>query len=202
MRLLLVNPWIADVSAYNFWVRPLGLYAVAEWASERGCDLALVDCLAPFPAPGRFRREPVATPQALRGFPRRFARYGISPPEFRTRVASAGSFDAVLMTSAMGYWYPGVVWAVRELRTLLPGIPILLGGVYPTLWPEHARRHSGADQVLAGPLEVRSDELAEALGLPREPARPRRPWWAFGLHDGAPWTAVRTARGCPYRCSY
>jgi len=202
MRLLLVNPWIADVSAYNFWIRPLGLYAVAEWAWERGCEVALLDCLAPFAAPGHFPRVPVAIPAPLRGFPRRFCRYGIPVEEFRARVAAAGPFDAVLMTSAMSYWYPGVVWAGEELQSLRPGTPLYLGGVYPTLWPEHAQAQSGVARVFPGPLESLGDELAGALGLPRGPQRQRRPWWALGLHDGAPWTALRTARGCPYRCTY
>ncbi|MEW6490320.1 MAG: B12-binding domain-containing radical SAM protein [Thermodesulfobacteriota bacterium] len=202
MRLLLLHPWIADVAAYNFWVRPLGLYALAEWAWERGADVALVDCLSGFPAPGRFRREPVAPPEALRGFPRAFARYGISREELRARLGRAEPWDAVLVTSAMGYWYPGVQWAVEEARRRRPGAPVLLGGVYPTLWLEHARREAGADRVFPGALEAVAAELAGCLGLPREPVRPRRPWYRLGLHDGAAHAALRTARGCPYRCAY
>jgi radical SAM superfamily enzyme YgiQ (UPF0313 family) len=202
MRLLLLHPWIADVAAYNFWVRPLGLYAVAEWAWERGAHVTLVDCLSGFPAPGRFRREPVAAPEALRGFPRAFARYGVPREELRARLGRAEPWDAALVTSAMGYWYPGVQWAVEELRRHRPGAPVLLGGVYPTLWPQHARREAGADRVFAGALDAVALELADCLGLPREPVRPRRPWYRLGLHDGAAFAALRTARGCPYRCDY
>lgn len=202
MRLLLLHPWIADVAAYNFWVRPLGLHAVAEWAWERGAEVALVDCLSGFPAPGRFRREPVETPEALRGFPRPFARYGISREELRARLARAEPWDAALVTSAMGYWYPGVQWAVEEVRRRRPGAPVLLGGVYPSLWAGHARRHSGADRVFPGPLETVGAELAACLGLSEKPVRTRRPWYRLGLHDGASYAALRTARGCPYRCTY
>lgn len=220
MRLLLLNPWIADVAAHNFWVRPLGLYAAAEWAWERGADVELVDCLSPFSAPGSFRREVVEAPEALRGFPRPFARYGIPVAELRARLARAAPWDAVLVTSAMGYWYPGVRWAVEELRRCRAGAPVLLGGVYPTLWPGHALRHSGADRVFAGPLKAApspsagpaplrpsgpspvGDALAASLGLSREPVRPRRPWYRLGLHDGAAYAALRTAWGCPYQCTY
>jgi radical SAM superfamily enzyme YgiQ (UPF0313 family) len=202
MRLLLVNPWIADVSAYNFWVRPLGLYALAEWAWERGAEVSLADCLAGFPAPGRFLRRRVAQPEVLRGFPRRFCRYGVEPESFRERVQQAGPCDAVLVTSAMAYWYPGVCWTVEEVRQLLPGAPVVLGGVYPTLWPAHARAHAGADLVLPGALGEVGHPLADFLGLPRSPVRPHRPWHELGLHDGATYAAVRTARGCPYRCAY
>ena len=103
-RILLVNPWIADVAAHNFWVRPLGLYALAEWLWERGAEPALVDCVSPAPAPGKFRRERVLQPSPLAAFPRRFARYGISVAEFRARVEAARPFQAVLLTSAASLW--------------------------------------------------------------------------------------------------
>jgi pyruvate-formate lyase-activating enzyme len=202
MRLLLVNPWIADFAAYNFWMRPLGLYALAEWLWQRGADVALVDCLSPAPAPGKLPRTPVSKPEVLADIPRRFCRYGISPECFAARVRDAEPFDAALVTSAMAHWYPGVRWAVAQLRSLAPGIPIVLGGVYASLWPEHARAWSGADRVFPGHLPAVGPELARFLGLPLEPVRPFRPWHDLGLHDGAAYTGVRTARGCPFRCSY
>jgi hypothetical protein len=33
-RILLVNPWIYDFAAFNFWLRPLGLLMVAEYLSN------------------------------------------------------------------------------------------------------------------------------------------------------------------------
>jgi len=202
MRVLLIHPWIADVAAFNFWVRPLGLYALAEWLWARGAEPALVDCLSPAAAPAKFPRVPVAQPPPLASFSRRFARYGVSPEELRRRVESAAPFEAALVTSAMGHWYPGVQWAVAALRDVAPSVPVFLGGVYPSLWPEHARAHSGADRILPGPLERNSCELASLLGLPSEPVRPPKRWHELGLHDGADYAAVRTARGCPFRCSY
>ena len=203
-KYLLVNPWIADVAAYNFWIRPLGLYRIAEWIHERGGDVFLLDCLSPFTAPAKFPREPVAQPDVLvrKGMRRRFCRYGIPVDEFRNRVRSAGKVAAVLVTSAMSYWYPGMQWAVDEIKQLISGVPVIAGGVYPTLWPGHARRFSGADHVLCGPLESCQAELAGLLGLPQEPVRERLPWYRLGLHDAQSWTAVRTACGCPYRCTY
>lgn len=201
-RVLLVQPWIADFAAYNFWIRPLGLYALAEWLWERGVRSRLVDCLSPFPAPGRFRRTPVPTPEVLTGFSRRFARYGIPPLWLKTRIEQAGPADAVLVTSGMSYWYPGVQWTIETIRRLCPGIPVILGGIYATLWTEHARRLSGADEVLPGTLEEIQEGLCEILGLPASPARERRSWWELGLHDGADYAALRTARGCPFNCTY
>ncbi len=206
MRALLVNPWIADVAAYNLWLRPLGLYALGEWLWARGAEVALVDALSPAPAPGKFPRTPVPPPLPLDTPQRRFARYGIPPEVLRERLRGAleasGGADVVFLTSAMSYWYPGVQWTIEEIRRLLPHASILLGGVYATLWPGHAARHGGADRVFPGPLERISDSLADHLGLPRRPPREPLPWYRLGLHDGQPYAGLRTARGCPFRCTY
>lgn len=202
VRALLVNPWIADVAAYNFWLRPLGLYRLAEWLAERGVTPLLLDCLSPAAAPGPFSRSPVPTPAPLRPLRRRFARYGISEDVLKTRLEAFEPFDAVLVTSALSYWYPGVVWAIREIRRKHAKIPVYLGGLYPTLWPEHAAAHSGADGVFPGPLENHGERLTGLLSLPQAPVREFRPWHELGLHDGATYAALRTSVGCPFRCSY
>lgn len=204
LKILLVQPWIADFAAYNFWIRPLGLYSLAEWAWERGADVHLVDCLSPSKAPGKFNRTPEPCPEVLRGFPRTFARYGITREDFRQRLRDAMPFDAVLVTSAMSYWYKGVRWAIEEVKKIAPDAPIILGGIYATLWTEHAEKNSGADLVLPGNMDAGENgkRLARITGLPCQPVRERMPWYRLGLHDGADYAAVRTATGCPYKCTY
>lgn len=200
LRVLLVNPWIVDVAAFNFWLRPLGLYRLAEWLGERGALSELVDCLSPFPAPGKFPFERL--PPGKSDLPKGLKRYGISPDDFRRRVVAMGKFDAVLLTSALSYWHLGAREAIALLREVLPGTPIYLGGVYPTLWFDHATATSGADRVFSGSLEECGGQLATTLGLPQSPVSAGKPWWELSLHDGADYAAVRTARGCPYSCSY
>jgi hypothetical protein len=54
-RLLLINPWIYDVAAYDFFARPLGLLYLAGWLEARGFSVHLIDCLAaPHARPGPF----------------------------------------------------------------------------------------------------------------------------------------------------
>ncbi len=203
-RFLLINPWIVDTAAYNFWIRPLGLYALAQWLAERGAECVLIDCLSPARAPGRFPAEVIPTPECVRaaGLRRRFRRYGIGMDQFVWRLKRVGRVNAVLVTSAMSYWYPGVQMVIEMVRKVMPGVPVILGGVYPTLWPEHAARHSMADHVISGPLSGESPRLAGLLCLPEAPVRQSRPWYSMGLHDGADFSAIRTAAGCPFRCSY
>ncbi len=204
LRFLLINPWIVDTAAYNFWIRPLGLYALAQWIAERGGECVFIDCLSPARAPGRFPVDEVPTPECVRaaGLRRRFRRYGIGLDQFMWRLKGAGRVNAVLVTSAMSYWYPGVQMVIELVRKVMPGVPVILGGVYPTLWPVHAKRHSLADHVIQGPLERVQRLLAGLLKLPEAPVRQARPWYRLGLHDQADFSAIRTASGCPFRCSY
>ncbi|MEJ2069554.1 MAG: hypothetical protein P8X58_03965 [Syntrophobacterales bacterium] len=76
--LLLINPWIYDVAAYDFFARPLGLLYLAGLLESRGFPVRLIDCLAtPHARPGpfgtgRYPKEILPPPPALAGFPRRY----------------------------------------------------------------------------------------------------------------------------------
>ena len=67
-----------------------------------------------------------------------------------------------MITSMMTYWYPAVFDTVGLVQRTFPGIPVVLGGNYVTLYPHHATR-SGADFVLAGPGEISIPVLLKNL---------------------------------------
>ncbi len=143
--------------------------------------MRLIDCLAaPHARPGpfgtgRYVKEVLPPPPALAGFPRRYGRYGISEAAFRQKLAGIPRPAAILVTSLMTYWYPGVAAAIRLAREHFPDVPVLLGGVYATLCPGHARQHSGADLVVTGPgEEAVLQHLTSLLGL-LFPLKPKRP---------------------------
>jgi radical SAM superfamily enzyme YgiQ (UPF0313 family) len=216
-RVLCINPWIYDFAAYNLWVEPLGLLSVAAVLREAGHEVALIDCLdrhhpdAPAPRSardaygcGRYAKIEVRKPPALAHVPRRWGRYGLPVSVFEAELAAQPPPDAILVTSGMTYWYPGPVKAIRRVRARWPDVPVALGGIYATLCSDHARAHSGADVVFAGPGEgwalhwvddVTGERRADAT-IPRE-ATP-----AHDLRRLQGYVAVQTARGCPYRCPY
>ncbi len=220
-NLLLFNPWITDFTAYDFWVKPLGLLSAAATARQvTGAPLDLVDCLdAGHPAlrrpprrradgRGPFPKEKIAKPEVLRAVPRRFSRYGLPVSLVRDALRRVPRPDAVLMTCTMTYWYPGVQTAVELVRETFGSVPVVLGGIYATLCPDHARAESGVDFVVTGPGEMALPAvLREILGdgavvEPPVASDEPLPAPAFDLVRDKSWLPLLTSRGCPCRCSY
>jgi len=211
--LLLINPWIYDFAAYDFFARPLGLLYLASFLAGQGYAVHLLDCLdAPPSRPGpygtgRYAKEILPTPPALQGITRRYGRYGNSEAEFRARLQAAPKPDAILVTSLMTYWYPGVQAAIHLAREHFPETPVILGGIYATLCPEHARRHSGADLIITGPGEDAIGAALAAAGLPSPAPQPlgdldSLPYPALDLLPHLSFIPLLTSRGCPLHCPY
>jgi radical SAM superfamily enzyme YgiQ (UPF0313 family) len=219
-HVLLVNPWIHDFAAYDGWAKPLGLLTIASLLRSGGCRVSYLDCLdrfhpraAPPPAAARFgcgpyHKTPLPKPAGFGDVPRRFSRYGIDPDWLRADLDRMARPDLILVTSAMTYWHPGVAETIAALKTAFPGAPVVLGGAYATLCPEHARRWSGADAVFTGPVEDSLATLVETHTGRRpaaafDPEAPDTwPFPAFDLQRRIPYVPLLTSRGCPYRCAY
>ncbi|MFQ6037119.1 MAG: cobalamin-dependent protein, partial [Candidatus Aminicenantales bacterium] len=177
-NILLINPCIYDFTAYDFWLRPLGLLYIAGVLKKYArVNLRFIDCLdrhhpllpktlktAPDGRGPLFKQE-VEKPEVLGDIPRRYSRYGIPVEVFRAELRKAGRPDLVLLTCTMTYWYPGVRAVVEILQETWGNVPVLLGGVYPTLLPEHALSATGVDAVCRGPGEKKILSLVrEFLG--------------------------------------
>lgn len=204
-RILLVNPPIHDFTAYDFWLKPYGLLRVAGHLRDRA-DLQLFDYLdRQHPAMGSgprvdhwgrgsFRSEPLPTPPVLSTIPRRYRRFGLPRALFQRLLRDTPPFDAVLVQTVMTYWYPGVREVIADIRARSPHTRIVLGGVYATLCPEHAR-NLGADLVVEG-LDLRP--LWDFLEV--QPAARPLPFW-----EGYPQLetgVLKITEGCPFHCTY
>jgi radical SAM superfamily enzyme YgiQ (UPF0313 family) len=220
-NVLLINPWIYDFTAYDFWLKPLGLlYMAALLERHPSFRLSFIDCLdrshpglgAPSKMKpdgrGPFHKEEIPKPGLLAGVPRRFSRYGIPIRLFEEELGRVPRPDAVLLTCTMTYWYPGVQAVVELVRRRFGTVPVILGGVYATLCRGHAQSASGADIVAPGPGEKSLFAALRAAlgdGVPPPPefaGLDSLPAPAFEWLRDRTWLPVLTSRGCPFRCTF
>jgi hypothetical protein len=220
--LILINPWIYDFAAYDLWSKPLGLLYLAGYLRACGFSIHLIDCLdlhhpalkdSRRPArsdygTGKFPKERADRSPALRHVSRSYSRYGIPKQLFVKALKEVTQPAAILVTSLMTYWYPGVVEAIAVAREVHPRTPILLGGIYATLCKEHALAISGADRVVTGiPLQgmarIMDDLLQFGIKSDRTPPTSGGSFFpALDLLHGLDHVPLLTSTGCPYRCEY
>jgi radical SAM superfamily enzyme YgiQ (UPF0313 family) len=156
---------------------------------------------------GRFIKENLPKPDVFKPVPRRYGRYGLPLSLVKKELRRLPTPDAVFITSGMTYWYPGIVEMTGLLKTIFPRIPIVLGGIYATLCPEHARSICGADHVISGEGEIQALKIADSLtghqsdvgryGNPQDFPLP-----LYELYPVLNSVALLTSRGCPYRCPF
>ncbi len=209
-HILLINPWITDFAAYNFWIRPIGLLYIASLLRENGFQVTLIDCLDSYSktkkyGDGNFFKTWIEKPKPLESIPRHYSRYGIPEGVLKERLTSITKPDVIAVTSGMTYWYPGLFELIRIVKQFLNGAPIILGGIYATLCYEHAVKYSGADYVVKGRGET--DGLKLISAITRSKIAPNSelhtsPYPAFDLYPQLGFVCIATSRGCPLRCTY
>ena len=209
-HILLINPWITDFSAYNFWIRPLGLLYIASLLRENGFEVTLIDCLDYSSkikkyGDGNFFKKRIEKPRPLDSISRHYSRYGIPEGVLKERLTSITKVDVIAVTSGMTYWYPGLFELIRMVKPFLNGAPVILGGIYATLCYEHAVKYSGADYVVKGRGETDGlkliSELTSCKIAPNSELQ-TNPYPAFDLYPQLGFVCVATSRGCPLRCTY
>ena len=113
--------------------------------------------------------------------------------------------SAILVTSLMTYWYPGVFEVIRRARKIHPEVPVILGGVYARLCREHAIQFSGADRVVSkqGIPAIYETFKDYGISIPNEtPDTGMLSYPAFDLLSKIHYICLMTSTGCPYRCHY
>lgn len=231
MNILFANPYIFDFTAYDLWLRPLGLLYLASVVKQfTDCEVHWIDALDRFQAAnhpdqksvdpqntrpgiqkhdgrGKFHREIVAKPGIYRQVPRYYSRYGLPVEAFKHRLQQLPEIDLIFMTSLMTYWVEGIRFTIDCLRERFPRAEVVLGGVLPTLFSRFAKQHIPVDHIIRGPGESR---ILEFLKTRRTKVR-KHP--DFTDIDSIPFPAneflsnpkilpLMTSRGCPYTCAY
>ena len=209
-HILLINPWITDFAAYNFWIRPLGLLYIAGVLRESGFRVTLIDCLDFYSktqkfGDGNFFKTKIEKPLPLKSIPRNYCQYGI-PEEmlFKKLLLLEEKPNLIGITSGMTHWYPGVFKVIEITKKFFKNVPVILGGIYATLCYNHAERYSGADIVYKGGNEREAVKMISKLTQFRLPhsAFRNESYPAFDLYPHLDYVCITTTRGCPFRCTY
>lgn len=206
-KALLINPPIYDTQYWAHWAQPHGLLKVATWLKNKGyTDIRLIDCLAtdekrqvPFQTLDKIRRGNVT--KVVRA-------YGTPLDDLRRHLMSHNNGetfkpDEIWITSIMTYWWKSTHDVIKVIREVFgKSCPrILVGGIYPTLYPEHADRKLRLD------TDLRDEELVIVDGeIDREAANA---WTDLSLYKDDPiysaqprYAIITGSRGCPFDCAY
>lgn len=226
MKILLVNPYIYDFTAYDLWLRPLGLlYIAAVLKKYTNCELYWLDVLDRFqenaysPADpamkrskangrGKYHREIVEKPPIYEKTPRTYARYGISLEIFREKMNQIPTVDMILVTTLMTYWIDGIKFTIDTLKERFPTAKIVIGGVLPGLVPvDRLRSLIEVDYFVNGYGEDKILKIIEADGglvysFPGFSNIDNIPYPAVEFLSSRNFLPLMTSRGCPFRCTY
>ena len=212
---LLINPPIYDFALFDLFHKPYGLLRIGAWLAAAGYQIEFIDSLdyrdplstsiLGYPkrksnGTGKFHRQAAPFSGFMEISHHRFARYGAVAESLERRIAAVHP-NIVLVSSGMTYWYPGVVEVVGLIRKNHPKIPIIVGGIYASLLPEHCARITGADYVIQGNAWP---ELSGILAHLNVPVPDDQPGSDVLLLPGV-WRdagVIRLNDGCPLRCRY
>lgn len=217
-EILLIHPPVYDFTAFDLFVYPLGLMHVAEALVEHGYHVDLIDALDRFadvpPSAGlrpptfrkdgcgHFHRRQIPPPPHLSDIPRRYHRFGLPAEILKKRIAKREPPAAVAISCTMTYWYSGVLETVNLIRSLWPGVPVLLGGTYALLCPDHALTHIRADWVQTSrDLKPFLDFIESVTSRPAVPSV-ESDFSGHSLVQGRTTAAVQASTGCARRCPY
>ncbi|MBN1435667.1 MAG: radical SAM protein [Sedimentisphaerales bacterium] len=226
--IILVNPAIYDFAAYDLFAKPLGLLCLAAQLRRVGFSVALVDALdrrAGWQAvgvdnppchgngTGKYFAEEVEKPDCLAQVPRNYRRYGLSAEKFAEKMATQSETQplAIMVTSIMTYWYPGVVEAIELAREVWPGVPVALGGVYASLMPGHAVSVCRPDKVFVGSdfaavlqwlRQLRQNQHNSQRQNEEDFETNEFLLPSYDLYEKLDYLTVLASLGCPFGCDY
>ncbi|MFH1415606.1 MAG: radical SAM protein [Elusimicrobiota bacterium] len=209
MRFLLVNPFVLDFACYDYWLKPLGLLYLSAILKKAGHEVELVDCMDRHSevlpdthddryGKGKFILAKTVKPDILKQYPRKYSIYGIYGSMLNNILKLKQRPDMILLTCTMTYWYIGAAETANILRETFPGVPLIIGGAYATLCPEHAAINVDADKIITG------SGFSGLFDLIGEETVPFEEWPApdYSHYRKVPYVVMRTSIGCPNRCTY
>ena len=150
---------------------PIGLLKIASYLRSKSIDVELI------------RYEHKEETKAVT------SQTSLLPEENQSRLKDVKNTeenipDLICVTSIFTYWSKYVKDAVQHFKNKYPDVPIIVGGIYASLMPQHCKEYTGCDDVIFGTIDE-----AEKL----------RP--AYDLVD-VDYQILHTTRGCIRKCGF
>jgi radical SAM superfamily enzyme YgiQ (UPF0313 family) len=215
MKALLINPYIYDFAAYNFWSTPMGILYIGSVLRKNNISIDFIDCLGVVEekrkADGRapFIKEKVPKPETLKHIKKNLRRYGITGDKFAEKLNQVESPDLILITSIMTYWYPGAKDVLEITRERFPSSKIVLGGVYPSLCYDHAKTVMKKADLIVKNNEtnefyrfIENEFNIELTFTPSMYDFETLPYPCFDLYNKIHFIPLLTSYGCVYKCKF
>jgi radical SAM superfamily enzyme YgiQ (UPF0313 family) len=220
VKFLIVNPWIYDSAAYDFWLKPMGLLYISAMLKKQGHQVQFIDNLDrhtkgiekykkpkdKYYGTGKFYTKTVEKPKIINFIDRKFKRYGMPEELFEEKLKSIGRIDGIITGITLTYWYYGGKKTVEKIREFYPDTPLFLGGIYANLYPDHSRKtfndlnthiiNGNGVQSLNQVLKYYNTEMINDYD-----------WFEEILLDYSEYkkisyAVILSSIGCPYKCTY
>ena len=188
-KILGINPPVEDFAFFDLWSKPVGILYLLQKMRENKNEISFIDMIHEASCGKKtFGREKISSaeidkPQVYSAIQRKYHRFGLSGEQLTKRLRSIEKPDIIFLTSVMTYWYGGVKHTIETVKKELPYTPVILGGIYARLCPEHASS-LGADMTVTENWEP-------------DAAMP-----AMDLYGTLPYGVTMTSFGCPLACDY
>ena len=210
-KAILLHPPIYDIQYWAYWAQPHGLLKVATWLKNHDYSVRLLDCLATDK-----KREVSSTIKRradVGNIKRIVKHYGWPLEKLEYELLKHADQkneeffypDEIWVTSIMTYWWESTKDVIQLIEKVFsatgnPVPRILVGGIYPTLYPEHA------DLYLREGTNLRDEDLVIVDGEISDEAASS--WTDLSLYEDKVYGAfpkyslITGSRGCPFDCAY
>ncbi|MCS7152174.1 MAG: radical SAM protein [Endomicrobia bacterium] len=211
MKVILVNPPIYDFSAYDVWIKPLGLLYLSNILKTHNIEVVFLDCLdrsyfetlvVKPDGTGKLPSTIVDKPNILKDIPLKYKRYGINKEIIKNFFLENNDADYLIISCSMTYWYLGIREILDIAKETLKQTKILLGGIYPTLVPKHAYLTftNKVDYIF---VSSNFSELFAYIGLDAKNLNfTNFPAPDYSHYKNLYYIVTRFSYGCHYNCSY
>ncbi|HEX9654893.1 MAG TPA: cobalamin-dependent protein, partial [bacterium] len=177
MKILLIQPPVADFYQTSIRTLPVGLLYLASALRQNGFSVELLDCQAtekksvlPLPTEfaylQRYYRPENVSPYKLYGH---FRHYGLPWDEIRERIRVSRA-DIVGVSSLFTPFYREALRVAAIAKELDSQRPVILGGAHVNACPEQVLSNANVDFVLLGEGERTLPALVAALTSDKQSA--------------------------------